>query len=108
VLLRQRPMKGLLGGMIEAPSTEWTLIAPSAKAALTAAPVNTDWRVLPGQVRHVFTHFELTLTVWAGRINGKGDPGKGLWVTPDRFGDHALPSLMRKVVRHALRNSIVQ
>jgi hypothetical protein len=25
-----------------------------------------------------------------------------VWVKPDRFGDYALPSLMMKVVRHAL------
>jgi A/G-specific adenine glycosylase len=58
--------------------------------------------VLPGQVRHVFTHFELTLTVWAGRVPGTGDPSAGVWVKPDRFGDLALPSLMTKVVRHAM------
>jgi A/G-specific adenine glycosylase len=101
VLLRRRAEKGLLGGMMEVPSTEWAA-APSSAAAKAAAPVIADWRVLPGQVRHVFTHFELTLTVWAGRVPGRGDPKAGIWVTPDRFGDYALPSLMMKVVRHAL------
>ena len=102
VLLRRRPEKGLLGGMIEVPSTEWGALAPSQKAALAAAPIVGEWQALPGLVRHVFTHFELTLTVWATRLPGRGDPKMGLWVTPDRFGDHALPSLMQKVVRHAL------
>jgi A/G-specific adenine glycosylase len=104
VLLRRRPEKGLLGGMMELPSTAWgpTLSEAAAKAA---APVPADWRVLPGQVRHVFTHFELTLTIWAGRVPGKGDPKLGRWVKPDRFGDHALPSLMMKVVRHAMRKA---
>jgi A/G-specific adenine glycosylase len=103
VLLRRRPEKGLLGGMIEIPSTDWTADPPSGQDALRSAPVQADWRVLPGQVRHVFTHFELTLTVWAASLPGRGDPRLGLWVTPDRFGDHALPSLMQKLVRHALR-----
>jgi A/G-specific adenine glycosylase len=101
VLLRRRAEKGLLGGMMEVPSTEWGPVLSEA-AAKAAAPVSTDWRVLPGQVRHVFTHFGLTLTVWAGRVPGKGDPTLGLWVKPDRFGDYALPSLMMKVARHAL------
>jgi A/G-specific adenine glycosylase len=101
VLLRRRAEKGLLGGMMEVPSTEWGA-AVSPTAARLAAPVSADWRVLPGQVRHVFTHFELTLTVWAGRMPGKGDPRLGVWVKPDRFGDYALPSLMMKVVRHAM------
>jgi len=100
VLLRRRLPKGLLGGMMEFPSTDWLPKAPADPAA--SAPVDAEWRILPGAVRHVFTHFELTLTVWTGRLAGRGDPELGLWVTPDRFGDHALPSLMRKVAKHAL------
>jgi A/G-specific adenine glycosylase len=102
VLLRRRAEKGLLGGMMEVPSTEWTGAVPSLPAAKAAAPLVTEWQVLPGQVRHVFTHFELTLTIWAGRLAGRGDPKIGTWVTPDQFGDYALPSLMMKVVQHAL------
>jgi A/G-specific adenine glycosylase len=101
-LMRRRAPKGLLGGMMEFPSTEWGAAAPAKAAALASAPVEAAWRELPGAVRHVFTHFELTLVVWAGRVAGPGDPGLGLWIPPDRFGDHALPSLMRKVARHAL------
>jgi A/G-specific adenine glycosylase len=100
VLLRRRQEKGLLGGMMEFPSTAWS--APPPINPVAAAPVLAEWRALPGSVRHVFTHFELTLTIWVGRIVGKGDPGIGTWVTPDRFAEHALPSLMRKVARHAL------
>jgi A/G-specific adenine glycosylase len=105
VLLRRRAEKGLLGGMMEVPSTEWAALAPSAAAAKSTAPMAAEWRVLPGQVRHVFTHFELTLTVWAAKVPGKGDPKLGTWVKPDRFGGYALPSLMMKVVRHALRKA---
>jgi A/G-specific adenine glycosylase len=101
VLLRRREEKGLLGGMMEVPSTEWGPVL-SDTAARAAAPASAAWRILPGQVRHVFTHFELTLTVWAGRVPGNGDSKLGVWVKPDRFGDYALPSLMMKVVRHAL------
>ena len=101
VLLRRRAEKGLLGGMMEVPSSEWgPAVTPAA--VNSAAPVSVEWRVLPGQVRHVFTHFELTLTVWAAAVPGKGDPKLGTWVKPDRFGDYALPSLMMKVVRHAM------
>jgi A/G-specific adenine glycosylase len=101
VLLRRRDEKGLLGGMMEVPSTAWGPTLSDA-AARTAAPIVADWRALPGQVRHVFTHFELTLTIWVGRVPGKGDPKLGMWVKPDRFGDYALPSVMMKVVRHAM------
>ena len=100
VLLRRREPKGLLGGMMEFPSTEWSAAIPENPGA--AAPVKAEWRALPGSVRHGFTHLELTLIVWAGRIAGQGHSKLGLWVTPDRFADHALPSLMQKVARHAL------
>jgi A/G-specific adenine glycosylase len=105
VLLRRRPDKGLLGGMVEVPSTDWLPNPPSAPQANAAAPLAAEWRVLPGVVRHVFTHFELTLAVWTARLDTPGDPALGLWVTPDRFGEVALPSLMMKVARHALRKT---
>jgi A/G-specific adenine glycosylase len=98
VLLRRRPEKGLLGGMMEVPSTAWAAKLP----AEPVPPLAAEWRPLPGVVRHVFTHFELTLTVWAARLSGKGDPGLGVWVKPEKFGDYALPSVMMKVARHAL------
>ncbi len=101
VLLRRREEKGLLGGMMEVPSTAWGAAMPSNPEG----PVEADWRVLSGQVRHVFTHFELTLTVWTARISGKGDAKAGVWVKPEKFGDYALPSLMMKVARHALAKS---
>ena len=90
---------------MEVPSTPWTAVLPGEAEAQSAAPVATSWRPLPGQVRHVFTHFELTLTIWAGHVRGRGDPKFGVWVMPDRFGEYALPSLMMKVVRHALGKS---
>ncbi len=37
----------------------------------------------------------------AATVNG-GTGSDGVWVAPDDFGDHALPSLMRKVARHAI------
>ncbi len=37
----------------------------------------------------------------AATVNGSAG-SDGVWVAPDDFGDHALPSLMRKVARHAM------
>jgi A/G-specific adenine glycosylase len=98
VLLRRRPENGLLGGMMEIPSSPWAARLP----ADPVPPVMAEWRLLTGHVRHVFTHFELTLTVWAACIPGKGDRQLGIWVKPEDFGDYALPSVMMKVARHAL------
>jgi len=101
VLLRRRPERGLLGGMMEVPSTDWAARAPAGRAA---APVNAEWRELPGQVSHGFTHFRLELTVLAARVR-KNARADGVWVMPDALGDHALPTLTKKVVRHALAHA---
>jgi A/G-specific adenine glycosylase len=102
VLLRKRPLKGLLGGMTEVPGTEWTAQFDMAQA-LAHAPLKTGWRKLPGRVRHVFTHFPLELTVYAAAVPKAVRAPKGMRFVPRaKLGTEALPSLMRKVVAHAL------
>lgn len=100
ILLRRRPEKGLLGGMMEVPSTEWRAEPWTLDEAEALAPVGARWRLLPGVVRHGFTHFALQLQVLAGAVrSGAVD---GVWVAPDALGGQALPTLMKKVVAHAL------
>jgi A/G-specific adenine glycosylase len=55
VLLERRPPRGLLGGMLGLPGTPWH----------DAAPVSATTRIGPSipTVRHIFTHFELRLSV---------------------------------------------
>ncbi|HSV28739.1 MAG TPA: A/G-specific adenine glycosylase [Candidatus Omnitrophota bacterium] len=101
VLLRRRPPQGLLGGMMEVPSTEWTPDAQDLDAAAAQAPLTAQWRLLPGLVRHTFTHFHLELRVAAGKA-GPNPVARGIWCPLDQLGDHALPTVMRKVIRHAL------
>ena len=102
VLLRRRPEKGLLGGMMEFPSTDWRARPWKAQEALTQAPLSAQWKPLPGLVRHGFTHFELELTVFAGRASVKE---AGLWCPIDRLSEMALPTLMKKVANFALKVS---
>src|SRR5690625_377444 len=102
LLLRRRPERGLLGGMMEVPSTEWREDGWAEAEAQLHAPLFADWRPLPGRVRHTFTHFHLELELWAGQ--GEGEVPEGRWVTLDALGEQALPSVMRKVVAHALKN----
>lgn len=102
VLLRRRPEKGLLGGMIEIPSTEWraSFWTPDEAAAEAPMPIRAA-RTLPGSVGHTFTHFHLELSVVLARANGTA-PADAIWSRPDRLGDHALPTLMKKVAKFAL------
>jgi len=106
VLLRRRPPRGLLGGMMEIPSSDWIEAPPGGIATANgAAPLDLRFKQLPGLVRHTFTHFHLELSVLAGRIeNNVAADTHGVWVLVDRLGEQALPSLMRKVAEHALRH----
>ncbi len=99
VLLRRRAESGLLGGMMEFPSTDWRQRAWTEREAETAAPAAARWKRLPGLVRHGFTHFELELVVLTGRVAGRAP---GTWCALDRLSEMALPTLMKKVARHAM------
>lgn len=105
VLLRRRPESGLLGGMMEAPSTPWSEgPSPEWDDAWRHAPIAVGRRLAsPGVVRHGFTHFHLELVVFTGRADDETTaPPGSIWCPVDRLGDQALPTLMRKVAAHAL------
>lgn len=107
VLLRRRAEDGLLGGMTEVPSTGWAEgPLPDEAAAVGAAPLPARWRRLPGMVRHTFSHFHLELGVMVARAGTGWGAADGFWVPVDRLGGEALPSVMRKVVRHALAHAV--
>lgn len=102
ILLRKRPPSGLLGGMMEIPSTPWREEAPwTLEDARRYAPLPCDWRPLRGVVRHTFTHFHLELTVVAGLAKG-GEPQACRWVAPEDLTEQALPTVMRKVAKLAV------
>ena len=89
---------------MELPGTAWREAVWGVAEARDQAPAEADWVALPGLVRHTFTHFHLELAVWAGRT-AEGGAAAGRWVPLDALAAEALPSLMRKVVRHALEQA---
>ena len=101
ILLRRRPDKGLLGGMMELPSTPWRDQPWSLAEARAHAPLRARWRQLAGTVEHGFTHFAISFDVVAARVSGAAE-ADGLWVPPPQFSRHALPTMTKKLVRHAL------
>jgi A/G-specific adenine glycosylase len=102
VLLRRREEKGLLGGMIEVPSTPWREAGWGDAEALIHAPADVSWTKLPGTVHHGFTHFPLDLTILAATTDVPPNLPWAIWATPAQFKDHAFPTLTKKVVKHAL------
>src|SRR5262249_16123202 len=108
VLLRQRPEAGLLGGMLEVPSTAWGEVSPTKTDGMRSAPVTASWMQRSGTVVHVFTHFRLELvvyralvpidasfTLWAGQERCR-------WVQRRDLHAQALPSVMKKIIAHGL------
>jgi A/G-specific adenine glycosylase len=109
VLLRRRPEAGLLGGMLEVPSTEWADTLPPVNEALRSAPVRGDWWAVPGSVVHTFTHFRLESLVYRAIVPADialtfwSDPQRCRWVARRDLDRAALPSVMRKIIAHGLR-----
>ena len=101
VLLRRRAERGLLGGMMEVPSTDWRDDPWGMGEAAGQAPLAAAVWAEAGEVRHTFTHFHLRLTVMHGTVAG-GDIADGVWVHPRDFGAQALPTLMKKVAKAVL------
>ena len=97
IALVRRPPKGLLGGMLALPTSDWRAAPWSAGEARAAGPADADWRSA-GEVDHVFTHFALTLTV----LRAEGDAEDVIW-SPRRDLD-ALPSVFLKAARAGLGN----
>ncbi|MEM9968222.1 MAG: A/G-specific adenine glycosylase [Pseudomonadota bacterium] len=94
-LLETRSDKGLLGGMLGWPGTEWVNI--DAGEPIGAPPIKAKWRLLPGEIRHTFTHFHLILTVKMALLPLDAIPERGFFIPLEQFQPSSLPTVMRKV-----------
>jgi len=95
VALVRRPAHGLLGGMLALPTSDWRAEPFNRAEALAAAPVAADWRAA-GEIRHVFTHFALTLAIY----RADGDWEAAIWTR--RADLEAMPSVFLKAAKKAL------
>ena len=82
VWLIRRPSRGLLGGMAALPGGEWVM-----EPIVATAPVLAS-------IRHVFTHFELRLSI----VPSTRPSGEGWWQPVERLADVGLPTLYRRAV----------
>ena len=108
VLLRRRPPSGLLGGMMEVPSSAWREGKLNRDQALKDAPLDLEWRALPTRVRHVFSHFALELDVVTAEASAKSArtlKAPYAWRPINALSGEALPSVMAKVVAAALEGN---
>lgn len=90
-LLETRPAKGLLGGMLGWPCSEWT-DDPSPDP-----PISANWTPVNAEARHTFTHFHLRLHIMIATVPDTAHPDRGHFVPNGRFQPSDLPTVMRKV-----------
>jgi len=104
VLVRSRPPTGLLGGMTEVPTTQWTHdFDAGAELGPRLGRARPKWRRVGGVVTHTFTHFPLELVVYIADVPaGAAAPRGARWVRHADLRAEALPNVMRKVLSHAL------
>ena len=110
VLLRKRPLAGLLGGMSEVPTTGWTS-SRDGGTGVEHAPFAAGWKPC-GAVVHVFTHFELRLSVYRADVKRAHAEGAacisppcaddGWWVPVANLDGEALPTVMKKAISAAI------
>ena len=99
VLLRRRMESGLLGGMTEVPTTSWTARLDGGQT-VEDAPFPANWESC-GIIVHVFTHFELRLSVFRTVAEASGQD-QSWWEPISNLHAQALPTIMKKVIAQAI------
>ena len=95
LLLETRPDRGLLGGMLGWPGSDWD-------GAGGEAPIEAEWRDAGLDVRHTFTHFHLRLGVVVAEVDEAALPRRGTFLPRAAFRPSDLPTVMRKAYDVAL------
>ena len=93
VALLLRPAKGLLGGMLGLPTSDWAAGEPAPAPSIEAV-----WRDV-GSIEHVFTHFSLSLRVLAAETASEF---RGAIWKSHAEARAALPTVFRKALDRAL------
>jgi A/G-specific adenine glycosylase len=117
VLIAQRPLDGLLGGMWEFPGgkkePEETLVECLKRELWEELGIEVEVGQQLTVVRHAYTHFRITVYAFECRYGSSNEPSAlqvedWRWITLDELDDYALPVVDRKiavVVRDAWRQT---
>ncbi|MEY8842613.1 NUDIX domain-containing protein, partial [Cribrihabitans sp. XS_ASV171] len=90
LVLERRPDKGLLGGMLGWPGSDWS------ETPSEVPPFEAEWQPFPGEVRHTFTHFHLILRLFVAEMPADTAPEGYEIVGKHAFRPSDLPTVMRK------------
>ncbi len=89
-LLERRPPRGLLGGMLGWPGSDW------GDNPAPAPPISGNWRASNTLIKHTFTHFHLHLTLHTLSLPQAAKPDTGFFQPAAEFDPANLPTLMKK------------
>jgi len=95
VLIHKRPDKGLLGGMYGFPTTEWR--EDNAANVHPNFIINQQMNKHKTTIKHVFTHFNLYLTIFWVSLDENDIPHNYLWVSKNKINEIGLPTTFDKV-----------
>ena len=91
VLIRKRTEKGLLSGLTELP---WNTDE--------SFPFPADWHMTRKTVKHIFTHFDLTLTIVKAQLHSLPEGFDGFFTAPENFKNYPFSTLMQKVIKKVI------
>lgn len=91
VCIEKRPEKGLLASLYQFPTSEF-----SSEQTTAIYPFKATWKHI-GTVRHIFTHFELELTLWETNVS---NTNKGLWTDLSNLGNYGMPTMFKKALSY--------
>jgi len=95
VLLVRRPAKGLLGGMLALPTSEWR----EGEEIVSEAPVAANWNEA-GSIDHVFAHFALKLHLLCAKSERRDEDA--VWWPVERINEAGLPTLFAKAAERGV------
>lgn len=94
ILMHRRPSKGLLGGVMALPTSEWGLGISTQMPDFIAEAKDIANR--PTSIHHIFTHFELELELKTARIKEKSLNEEYFWAPVPDQDNSGFPSLFQK------------
>ena len=97
--VKRREENGLLPGMLEFPSYNWSKNKINENDKKILSIKNT--KKLNKKVMHEFSHFKLILTVYEKNKFNKNSID-GMWVGIDEINELGLPTLMKKVYQQVI------
>ena len=106
VFLRSRTESGLLGGMAEVPTTDWTARL-DGDTDIGAAPFPASW--IPRVTSPMFSRISNCVLKSIRRMGYTNQPSPdGWWVKVENLAGEALPTVMKKAIATAIPDAFAK